>query len=103
MAEAVGLTIAHAFETLGLARLDASIRPDNDRSRRFAARLGFVCDDLEPHAVRIGGRWYAHERWTLGAEDRRAARASAAPARLGPRRAGGPGGEAVEVHWRRQS
>lgn len=99
MAEAVGLAIAYAFERLGLERLDASIRPDNDRSRRLAKGLGFGADGLALHEVRIGGRWYAHERWVLHAEEWNAA--TARP--RGPHRAEGSGARAVEVNCRRQT
>lgn len=95
MREAVGLLIAYAFDTLRLVRLDASIRPDNERSRLLAQRLGFRCDGLALHDVRIGGRWYAHERWALLAAEWRGA---AEPARgTRDRRAG-----TVEVHCRRR-
>lgn len=97
MREAVALAIARAFENLGLERLDASIRPDNDRSRRLAERLGFRCDGLALHEVRIAGRWFAHERWVLHAEEwARAIRAG----RFGPRRAARSAAESVAVNCR---
>lgn len=101
MVEAVGLAIAHAFGRLRLARLDASIRPDNERSRRLALRLGFRSDGLALHEVRIGGRWYAHERWALYAEEWRATSMPRVAAPCGAS-AHERAGSAVEIHYRDQ-
>lgn len=102
MREAVGLALDHAFGPLALERLDASIRPDNARSRALAERLGFRPDGLAPHEIRIGGRWHAHERWALFADEWRAARPAAAR-RLGAQRAGDPARAAVESEGTRQT
>lgn len=102
MREAVSLAIDHAFGALALERLDASIRPDNARSRALAERLGFRSDGLAPHEIRIGGRWHAHERWALYADEWRAARPAAAR-RLGARRAGDAAQATVESEGRRQT
>lgn len=102
MREAVSLAITYAFGRLGVQRLDASIRPDNVRSRGLAQRLGFRSDGGPLHEIRIGDCWYAHERWALYAEDWSRAAVSGA-ARLGPRRVEGSVAEAVEVDCRRQT
>jgi ribosomal-protein-alanine N-acetyltransferase len=39
--EALQLLIAHAFQTLGLHRLEADVDPDNERSLRLLERQGF--------------------------------------------------------------
>ncbi len=42
--EAAAGTMTHAREVLGLARIFAIATPDNDRSNRLLAKLGFVCE-----------------------------------------------------------
>lgn len=46
MLEAMRGFVAHAFETLGLRRLEADVNPDNLASVRLLERLGFVREGL---------------------------------------------------------
>lgn len=49
---------------LGLHRVNAAIRADNDASRRLARRAGFTHRTGESLSVQHGGSWVAHELWT---------------------------------------
>ncbi len=69
MTEAVRLAAAHAFEVLGLHRLEANIQPGNLRSIALVKRLGFRPEGFSPCYLRIGGEWRDHERWALLADE----------------------------------
>jgi ribosomal-protein-alanine N-acetyltransferase len=63
MTEAVGLAVRHAFDTLGLHRVEANIQPGNTRSITLVRRLGFTREGFSPRYLRVGGAWRDHERW----------------------------------------
>ena len=65
MQEGLEQAIRHAFETLGLHRLEANIQPDNHRSLTLARRCGFVKEGLSHAFLFIDGRWRDHERWAI--------------------------------------
>lgn len=65
MTEGLGLVIAHAFEELGLHRLEANIQPGNTRSARLVERLGFRHEGHSPAFQFIGGEWRGHDRWAI--------------------------------------
>jgi [ribosomal protein S5]-alanine N-acetyltransferase len=69
LAEGLGMTLRHAFSTLGLHRVEANIQPGNDRSRLLAEEAGFRVEGFSPRFLKIGGRWRDHERWAVTAED----------------------------------
>jgi ribosomal-protein-alanine N-acetyltransferase len=62
------LVIHHAFQHLGLHRLEANIQPENENSIRLVESLGFECEGYSPRFLRINGRWRDHERWALLAD-----------------------------------
>lgn len=62
------LVIHHAFDHLGLHRLEANIQPGNENSIRLVESLGFECEGYSPRFLRINGRWRDHERWALRAD-----------------------------------
>jgi ribosomal-protein-alanine N-acetyltransferase len=64
MQEGLTLTKRHAFQTLGLHRLEANIQPDNHRSIALVRRCGFVKEGMSPAFLFLAGRWRDHERWT---------------------------------------
>ncbi len=69
MTETVRLAAAHAFEVLGLHRLEANVQPGNLRSIALLKRLGFRPEGYSPRYLRIGGEWRDHERWALLADE----------------------------------
>jgi ribosomal-protein-alanine N-acetyltransferase len=65
MTEGLDLVISHAFEDLGLHRLEAEIQPGNKPSLRLVELLGFEREGLARGLIRIEGEWKDHERWSL--------------------------------------
>jgi ribosomal-protein-alanine N-acetyltransferase len=66
---AVALACDHAFGPGGLHRLQADIRPENERSRRLVRRLGFREEGLLRRYLDIDGDWRDHLSFALLAED----------------------------------
>jgi ribosomal-protein-alanine N-acetyltransferase len=66
---AVALACDHAFGAAGLHRLQPDIRPENQRSRRLVARLGFRQEGLLRRYLDIDGDWRDHLSFALLAED----------------------------------
>ena len=71
MREGLALVLRHAFDTLGLHRLEANIQPANRASIRLVKRIGFRREGFSPRYLKILGRWRDHERWAITAEARR--------------------------------
>jgi ribosomal-protein-alanine N-acetyltransferase len=63
----------HAFDVLGLHRVEATTLPSNGRSQRVLERAGFVRIGLAPRYLLIAGDWQDHVLFQLLAEDRPAA------------------------------
>ena len=68
MKEGLQLLITHAFQELGLHRLEANIQPGNERSIRLVESLGFEREGFSPRYLKIKGEWRDHERWALLAD-----------------------------------
>ena len=68
MREGLLLVLRHAFDTLGLHRLEANIQPANRASIRLVKRIGFRREGFSPRYLKILGRWRDHERWAITAE-----------------------------------
>lgn len=60
MTEALRATIAHVFGELDLHRVMANYRPENERSARLLARLGFVQEGIARDYLFIDGAWRDH-------------------------------------------
>jgi ribosomal-protein-alanine N-acetyltransferase len=60
MHEALAASIDWLFDTLNLHRVQASHRPENERSRRLLARLGFAREGLAREYLFIDGAWRDH-------------------------------------------
>lgn len=74
MSEGLQLVLGHAFEKVGLHRVEANIQPGNHRSIRLVERAGFVREGFSERYLKIGGQWRDHERWAIRAEQWRARR-----------------------------
>jgi ribosomal-protein-alanine N-acetyltransferase len=76
MREGLSLALSLAFDELGLHRLEANVRPENQASIALVRGAGFRLEGYSPRFLQIAGTWCDHERWALLAEDWRASRAS---------------------------
>lgn len=63
--------LSHLFDREGLHRVEANIRPENERSIRLVERLGFRREGYSPAYLYLDGAWRDHERWALLATDPR--------------------------------
>jgi ribosomal-protein-alanine N-acetyltransferase len=71
MREGLELVLRHAFGSLRLHRVQASIQPENERSIELVRAAGFRFEGLALRYLKIGGRWRDHEHWAITVEDRR--------------------------------
>lgn len=69
MSEGVRLAINHAFDTLGLHRVEANIQPENIAFINLVKRLGFTKEGFSRRYLKINEQWCDHERWALTVED----------------------------------
>lgn len=64
MAEALGLGLQEMFSARGrLHRIEAGIRPENERSLALIRRMGFTLIGLAPQYLMIDGQWRDHLLW----------------------------------------
>ncbi len=66
---AVALAVDHCFFTVGLHRMEANIRPENQASRRVAEKLGFRQEGVRKRQLHIDGAWRDHIGYALTVED----------------------------------
>jgi ribosomal-protein-alanine N-acetyltransferase len=62
---AVALATDHAFTTLGLHRIEISMRPENGPSRRVAEKLSFRFEGERSAYLHIDGQWRDHLVYVL--------------------------------------
>lgn len=60
MTEALDAGVEHVFRALDLHRVAANYMPENERSAKLLARLGFVEEGFAPKYLRIAGEWRDH-------------------------------------------
>lgn len=60
MGEGLELVVGHAFEELGLHRLQANVQPANVRSCEMLRRHGFRLESHSPRYLFVGGAWRNH-------------------------------------------
>jgi len=65
MKEGMLQVIRHAFDELGLHRIEANIQPGNLASIGLARSTGFQYEGYSPRLLRINGNWCDHERWAV--------------------------------------
>lgn len=98
MHEAVSLMVAYAFAELGMHRVMANYMPENERSGRLLARLGFQREGLAPRYLCIAGVWRDHvltSRINDAWRDPESLPPASGPASTRPRRAQGLGARAA--------
>jgi [ribosomal protein S5]-alanine N-acetyltransferase len=78
MREALEQLLDHAFDALGLHRIEANIQPGNGPSIALARGAGFRLEGFSPRYLLIGGQWRDHERYAITADERAAAKAAQA-------------------------
>lgn len=66
---AVALIVDYCFFTLGLHRMEANIRPENQASLRVVQKLGFRPEGLRRRYLHIDGAWRDHVTYALTAEE----------------------------------
>ncbi len=69
MPTAVALATDHAFQELGLHRIEINIRPENLPSRRVVEKLGFREEGVRMRYLHIAGDWRDHLCFALTAEE----------------------------------
>lgn len=69
MPEAVVTIMRFAFEDLNLHRLQISIIPRNQASRRVVEKLDLRCEGLAQRYLEINGVWEDHLRYAITAEE----------------------------------
>lgn len=70
MREGLKAVVRHAFEELGLHRLEANIQPGNEASIALVRSVGFEKEGYSPRYLKVGGEWRDHERWAILAPDK---------------------------------
>jgi ribosomal-protein-alanine N-acetyltransferase len=66
---ALALALDQCFFTVGLHRVEATIRPENAASRRVVEKLGFREEGLRRRCLHIDGAWHDHICYALTVED----------------------------------
>lgn len=71
MAEALAAVVAHAFDTVGLSRIEAGCLPENTPSRQLLEGCGFKYEGVAQAYLQIAGRWRNHVLYANLRSDRR--------------------------------
>jgi [ribosomal protein S5]-alanine N-acetyltransferase len=66
---ALAMALDHCFFVVGLHRVEASIRPENQASRRVVEKLGFREEGLRRRYLHIDGAWRDHLCYAMTVED----------------------------------
>lgn len=69
MTEAVGLVTQHAFEYLGLHRIEANVMPRNVASLRVLEKNGYINEGISRKYLNINGVWEDHYHMVILNED----------------------------------
>jgi ribosomal-protein-alanine N-acetyltransferase len=71
MSEAITAVVHHAFERMGLSRIEAACLPENVASRGLLERSGFKYEGVAQSYLQINGRWRTHVLYASLRADRR--------------------------------
>jgi ribosomal-protein-alanine N-acetyltransferase len=71
MSEAIEALVHHAFEKMGLSRIEAACLPENVASRGLLERSGFKYEGVAQSYLQINGRWRTHVLYAALRADRR--------------------------------
>jgi ribosomal-protein-alanine N-acetyltransferase len=66
---ALAMAIDHCFFVVGLHRIEATIRPENQASRRVVEKLGFRDEGLRRASLHVDGAWRDHHCYALTADE----------------------------------
>jgi [ribosomal protein S5]-alanine N-acetyltransferase len=66
---AVALAVDYCFGTVGLHRIEITVRPENERSLRVVEKLGFRPEGLRPRYLHIDGDWRDHLVFALNVDE----------------------------------
>ena len=69
MRDAMPLVFAHAFDELGLHRLQANVQPGNERSRRLLEATGWREEGTAERYLLIDGVWRDHVMYAITADE----------------------------------
>lgn len=89
---ALAMAVDHCFFVVGLHRVEASIRPENQASRRVVEKLGFREEGLRRRYLHIDGAWRDHLCYALTVEDARGGLLTRWRSAMTSAQPGGPGG-----------
>jgi ribosomal-protein-alanine N-acetyltransferase len=69
MRAAMPALLHHAFDEIGLHRVQANVQPGNAASLALVRGAGFHREGFSPRYLYIRGAWRDHEQWAMLAED----------------------------------
>ncbi len=69
MTDAVVAVVRHAFDRMGLHRIEAACLPTNDASRRVLTKAGFTAEGTARKYLKINGEWRDHLLFAVIAGD----------------------------------
>jgi ribosomal-protein-alanine N-acetyltransferase len=69
MPTAVALVMDHAFDALGLHRIEIALRPENHASQRVVEKLGLRFEGVRPAYLHIDGDWRDHKVYALHVDE----------------------------------
>lgn len=66
---ALAMGVDHGFQAVGLHRLEATVRPENDASKAVLRRVGFRDEGLLRRYLHVDGEWRDHHLVAILVDD----------------------------------